>query len=81
MAGEPRVEIGNVVNDARANLKKGRAVIPNHPQLIEGGLAEAEVIGRFLSAEFLARREVGHLRCPVTIPEKQRRLSVVLGNI
>jgi hypothetical protein len=61
MADEPRVEIGNVVNDARAHLEKGRAVIPDHPPLVEAGLAEAEVIGRFLSAEFLARREVGHL--------------------
>jgi hypothetical protein len=53
MAGEPRVEIDYIVNNARTHLKKGRSVIPDHPQLIEGGLAEAEVIGRFLSAEFL----------------------------
>jgi hypothetical protein len=42
MADEPRVEIGNVVNDARAHLEKGRAVIPDYPKLVEGGLAEAE---------------------------------------
>src|SRR4051812_11009492 len=58
---KPGVEIGSVVDDAGANLKKGRSVVSQDPQLIKGALAQAHVLGGFLRAELLAIENFGHL--------------------